>query len=98
MKQEAAERVDVRAGARLRALDLLRGDEVDGPDELACPSQPAVGADLLRQPEVAQIGVVLVAALDDQHVRGLDVAVHEPAAMSRVERGGNLAHKMHGAL
>ena len=43
--------------------------------------------ELHRHPEVGQVGVLV---LGDQDVAGLDVAVHEPASVRRVERPRHL--------
>ena len=41
LEEDAAEAVDVRASIDARALDLLRRDVVDGPDEAAVASEAA---------------------------------------------------------
>ena len=46
----------------------------------------------------AEVGQVRVAVLVEQHVAGLDVPVHEPAAVGGVERVGDLGEQGEGAL
>ena len=59
--------------------------------------KPPLGGRVLGQPEVGQVGVLL-ALVRDQHVRRLDVAVDEPAAVRGVERGRDLPDDPHRAL
>ena len=59
-----------------------------------CPAVVVPGtspAQRLHEPEVGQVGVLLVALAGEQDVAGLDVAVDEAAAVGGVERGGDLA-------
>ena len=89
--EHRAERVDVGAGARRLAADLLGRGVVDAAHEQAGLGHPA-RAGVPREPEVGQVDVILGR---DQHVGGLDVAVHEAARVGGVERGGDLADDPH---
>ena len=92
VEEERAERVDVGARVGLLAADLLGGGEVGRADEVAGAGEAggARGGRVLRQAEVGQVGVLL-ALVGDQHVRRLDVAVDEAAAVRGVERGARPA-------
>ena len=93
-EQDAAERVDVGPGSRLAALDPLRRDVVERPEHLARPRDPGGGGEVLDQPEVGQVRVVVGG---QQDVGGLDVAMHEPARVGGGQRGGHLADHGGGA-
>ncbi len=97
VEQHRAERVDVGAGVGMLAADLLGRGEVGRADEVAGAREAGAGRGVLGQPEVGQVGVLLP-LLRDQHVGRLDVAVHEPAAVRRVERAGDLPDDPHRAL
>ena len=86
--EHATERVDVGARVHLPALDLLGRAVLDRPDEGAGPRQPG-RRELLDRTEVGEVSAV---ARADEDVRGLHVAVDEPACVRRVERGCDLAH------
>jgi hypothetical protein len=89
---DAPERVDVRAEIDRLSLDLLRRHIVDRAHDLAgsCRDRPLRRA--LRDPEIRQIGVVLVwtACGGDEDVRGLDVAMHQSLSMRGVQCSCNL--------
>src|SRR5512132_174702 len=85
----AAERVDIRPAVERAALDLLWSAVVDGAEKGARLGQLFRGR-ALREPEVAEVGVV--AALGQEDVRGLDVTVDESRAMGFVERPCALLH------
>ena len=85
--EHAAERVDVGPRVDLAALELLRRHEVRGADPLPRRRQPRVRADHLGEAEVGEIGVLAA----EQHVRGLDVAVHEADRVRGVQRRADLA-------
>ena len=91
--QHAGERVTVGAGVDVLTADLLRGDVVERPHYL--PGLGRVAAELLGDPEVRQ---VRVAVLVDEHVGGLDVAMHEPAPVRGVERARDLGEDVERAL
>ena len=97
MEEDAAERVDVGARVGLLAADLLGGGEVRRADELPRAGDPAGGRRVLGQPEVGEVRVLL-ALLGDQHVRRLDVAVDQAAAVGGVERRADLPDDADRAL
>ena len=88
---DAAERVDVRRAIDVDPADLLRRDVVGGPQDHPAaghPGGPAAGG--LGQgadPEVGQVGALLLHRSAEQHVLGLDVAVDQPVGMGGVEAG-----------
>ncbi len=96
--EHAAERVDVRARVDRAALELLRRDVVERADEHAGLRHAAARRRLLGQAEVGQVGERLLLRAGDQHVRGLDVAVDEPARVGGVERPADLGQDLGGAL
>jgi len=85
LEEHASERVLIGAPVDRLAVDLLRREIREGTRRAAEPG--CRGVDLDGDPEVGQVRVIRVA---DQDVRGLDVAVHQPARVRRVERGGYL--------
>ena len=88
-EQQAAERVDVRAGVDALAADLLRRDIVERPDPVAGLGRAGHAQRVLGQPEVGQIDVVLGGQED---IGGLDVAVHQTGRVGLVERRADLGH------
>ena len=97
VEEHAAERIDVRVGTDGLAPDLLRRDVVEGPEQLpgACLGLPELGQQPLAQAEVGEVSVVVGR---EQDVRRLDVAMHEPGGVGRVERGGDLGGDVHGPV
>ena len=93
VEEQAAEAVDVGAGVDPLAADLLRRDEVQRPDPVA-GLRRALGDLALREAEVREVGVVVLA---EQDVGGLDVAVDEPRGVRGVQRGRDLADDAGGA-
>jgi hypothetical protein len=83
--QYATQRVAVSATVDRITADLLRRQVVERADRPARVRRCA--AQLLCDPEVRQIGV---AALVQQHVRRLDVAMDQRAPVRGVERAGHL--------
>ena len=93
--EDAAERVHVGPAVDLAALDLLgRGIGGRAEREPASRRWSRVG-EAPRQAEVGQIDVLV---LVEEHVRRLDVPVHEPARVRGVERGRDLGADRDGAL
>ena len=97
VEEDGAQRVHVGARVRVLAADLLGRCEVRRTDETAGAGEAAAHRLALGQPEVGEVRVLLP-ILRDQHVRRLDVAVHEPAPVRGVERAGDLPDDVHGAL
>ena len=94
--EQAAERVDVRARVARAALDPLRRDVVERAREVADLGDRRAAEALVardRQPEVGHVGVI---AGGDEHVAGLDVAVHEPERVRGVERRRDLVEQPRG--
>ena len=91
-REDAAERVDVGARVGALAAQVLRRHEVHGPHPRAALGQAGVRALHARDAEVAEIDVVA----GDEHVRGLDVAVHEPRGVRGVEPVGDLGDDRRG--
>src|SRR4029453_7394116 len=87
--EHAAERVDVGPPVDRRGLDLLGGDVVGGADPRAGPGQAAGRAEPLGEPGVGQVDVASFALAAEQDVGRLDVAVHQPAVVRRVEGGSD---------
>ena len=94
LEEDAAERVDVRAPVDLAARDLLGRDVVDRSDEAAIAGEAAHRGDVAGEPEVADVGVLAVRSLGDEHVPGLHVAVDEPRLVRRVEGLRDLADEV----
>ncbi len=90
VEEHAPEGVDVGAGVERLAANLL-GSEVgqsSGPLAVAARGAGAVDA----QAEVRQVDVLLAVGVGDQHVRRLDVAVHQAAGVRGVEGVGDAGH------
>ena len=94
LEEDAAERVDVRAPVDLAARDLLGRDVVDRADEAAIAGEAAHRRDVAGEPEVADVGVLAVRSLGDEHVSGLHVTVDEAGLVRRVERLSDLSDEI----
>ena len=94
-EEDTAERVDVRAPVDLAARDLLRRDVVDRSDEAAIAGEAAHRRDVAGEPEVADVGMLAVRSLGDEHIAGLHVTVDEAGLVRRVERLRDLADEVH---
>jgi hypothetical protein len=84
--EDAAERVLIAPRVDGPAVDLLRGDVVGRPHELARLRHPRLRRRLLRQAEIRQVHVLPTALARDQHVPRLHVTVDETPGMGRVQR------------
>ena len=94
--EHAAERVDV--GARVERLggDLLGGGVVHRAGEVGGGrSPPSSGG--AGEAEVGQVAVLRAALLGDEHIRRLDVSVHEPVLVGRVEGLSDLTDELERA-
>ncbi len=92
LEQDEAERVDVTRGSDLAAAGLL-GAEVGGGAGRDAVGGESFGALRDRDPEVGEPGagpVGVVSVVDEQDVRGLDVAVHDPVRVDVVQRLGHV--------
>jgi hypothetical protein len=98
LEENAAERVDVGAPVDRAALDLLGRHVVDRADETALAGQAAHRRDVPREAEVADVGTLALVGLRDEDVARLDVAVHEPCRVRRVERARDLLDQMEYAV
>lgn len=85
--KETAERVEIGAPVDLFALDLLRRDIGGRPKRESFLTRDATVGETPGQAEVGQVDVLL---LIEEHVRGFNVSVHEPAGVRRVQRGPDL--------
>ena len=85
--EQAAERVDVGSTVDLVAADLLGRDVVDRAHQRCVAGGRTFVAETLRQPEISQVGMP---APVDQHVRRLDVPVHQPTLVRGIERAADL--------
>ena len=90
--EDARERVQVRPSVDVVPADLLRCDVVDRPHERPGLGEAAAGRDVLGETEVAEVGVLLLALLRQQDVRGLHVPVHEPGPVGGVQGARDLPH------
>ena len=95
LEEDAAERVDIGAAVDLAALDLLRRDVVDRPDEAALARQAADRRDVPCKSEVADVCVFAVRPRRDEDVPRLHVAVDEAGAVCFVERTRDLRDQRH---
>ena len=93
LERHAAHRVDVGARVDPLAADLLGGDVVDGADHGVVRACAAVRQGC-GDPEV---GEVAVPGRVEQHIGGLDVAVHQTVRVSRVEGRSDLLEHVEAA-
>ena len=92
--EHAAQGVDIGAGVEALAADLLGRDVAQRPDPTAVARRAGVRGHAFGQPEVGEVRVVVGA---QQHVGGLDVAVHDAARVRRVEGARDLGDDVRGA-
>ena len=96
LKRRTAQRVLIGPPVHLPALDLLRRHVRRRAQHQPRPGQrrarPALG-----QAEIRQVHVIRQARPRiDQHVRGLDIAVHQPRPVRRIQRAGHRRdHRRH---
>ena len=90
--EHAAERIDVSASIHRPTLDLLRRDVVRGSDPGAGLCEAPRRSELLGEPEVGQVDLLVGGRSADQDVGRLDVAVHQSALVRRVEGRRHRAH------
>ena len=83
--QDDAEAVDVRGGGRGLAACLLRAEVVDRAEGRTGQRDLCLG----DGPRDAEVDDLDLAVLADEHVAGLDVAVHEAPCVGRRERPGD---------
>jgi hypothetical protein len=93
--REATEAVDVGATVDRPPLDLLRRDVVDRAEQLARVREARRRVEHLRETEVGEVDLT---GVGDHDVRGLDVAVDEPSVVCGVQRVGDVADDLDGAL
>ena len=89
--QHDPERVDVAAGIGHAARHELGGEVGDRAEQLRAGG--GVGRRGAREPEVADLDA---AVFGEQHVLGLDVAVHDAGAVGRGEAGQDRVHDRDG--
>jgi hypothetical protein len=93
LERRAAECILVSSAVHAPAVDLLGRRVVDGPEEQSGTGQANRPGRFLAQPEVRQVQVIGPAGgRVEQHVRRLDVAVHQSARVRRVQGRGDRRH------
>src|SRR5262245_8296829 len=93
--EDAGERVLVGACVDVSLSDLLRREVVERAGEPTESSGCSALTEALREAEVAEVAVVPGI---DEHVRRLDVTVHESTLVGRVQRAGDLLDERKRAL
>ena len=87
---QTSERVDVRTAVNRRTFDLLRREVGGCAQRAAIAGRGTLLVESSCQPEVGEIDVLIGI---EEDVGGLDVAMHEPLRVARVQRvrdlGGN---------
>ncbi len=94
LEEHAAERVHVGPRVRDLTTELLGRRVVERPHELAGTGDARIARGPFGESEVGEVGVrsrFRASLTRDEHVRGLDVAVHEPLLVCGVEGRGDLA-------
>ena len=90
LEQDTAERVDVGAEVERPSPDLLRGDVVGCPGEMAGLGRSSVGGDVLRETEVAQVAVLAASLRRHEDVARLHIPVHQTPLVRRIQGIGDL--------
>ena len=98
LEQEAAERVEVRAGVGIARADDLGRHVPHGSREATRCRDGRVARQLPAQPEVGEVDLLGVAVRRHECVRRLDVPVDEPACVRGVERRRQLGDQPERAL
>ncbi len=83
--EHTAQRVHVGTLVGRLGGDLLGGGVVDGAREVRAGAGACLEIGGAGQAEVGQVAVLVAALLGDEHVGGLDVAVHQPVGVGGVE-------------
>ena len=96
--QHAAERIDVGTAVDRLSADALGRDVVDAADQLPALGQPLLAGDVLREPEVDQVGTHAAALGGNERVGRLHVPVDQAAGVRGVERVGQLLGDRHRSL
>ncbi len=87
LERRARQRILIRAPVHLMALELLGRNIVQRAQELPGAGQPGGRQHRLAQPEVRQVHVIgPPGPRVHQHVRRLDIAVHQPGRVRGVQR------------
>ena len=95
--ENASERIHVDPVVAVLRQDLLGRRVRQGPDHLSGPrKRDRVLLPVLAQPEIRQVRVRPARVARDDDVARIDVAVHQPARVRRVERVGYLPEDRHG--
>ncbi len=98
LEHHAGQRVDVHSMVGRPPLEALRGHVVDGSDDRPGTGERAGPVRGPRDTEVHQVREVAPGhpvGRGQQHVRGLDVPVHQPGGVRGVQRPGDLPEHVH---